>query len=490
LCEDWEITPDRIVYRVRSGIYWAPTEDQIKRGVMKEAREFTADDWVNYMNMYLHSKWGRNISPWVEKIYAEGNSVVIEAKKSMSWYFFYQISYEDRPQMYSPETIAAGAGEWKNIIGTGPFMFDEYVPGAYMKYKRNPNYWRTTTINGKEYQLPFVDDVTLPIIPDLATRAAALKTGVIDFFRLVPSTQWDMLDETAPELEKATFSTAKGVGFDCRMDIKPFSDLKVRQAVMVGVNRAEFASLYHAEAVPENLTNWWPIFPTHPSYIPLGEYPEDYQRLWSYNPTLAKQLLTEALGPPDANGIYFKTTMLVESEPRELDAASLLKDQLAKIGIDVELDVKDRTAYTLALNIYLDKPGVPPEWTGMVWKSAWVSVGPFIDVTSSWTQNYTSYGPTNYMMWHDELNEEFTVLIDKAAAELDPGKQGPYLQAAAKILAPHLVEIPATLPPDRMYWWPWVKNYSGELTLTDDARISEMVALMWLDQDLKAKMGY
>jgi peptide/nickel transport system substrate-binding protein len=43
--------------------------------------------------------------------------------------------------------------------------------------------------------------------------------------------------------------------------------------------------------------------------------------------------------------------------------------------------------------------------------------------------------------------------------------------------------------PEASYWWPWVKNYYGEACVLDKA-IAPVLARAWLDQDLKAKMGY
>jgi len=42
----------------------------------------------------------------------------------------------------------------------------------------------------------------------------------------------------------------------------------------------------------------------------------------------------------------------------------------------------------------------------------------------------------------------------------------------------------------RMYWWPWIKNYYGEATITDDGGFYPLVTYMWIDRDLKAAMGY
>lgn len=58
MIDDWEISLDKITWHVRPGIYWAPTEDQIARGVMEEPREFTAEDLAEDTIRFIENPWG------------------------------------------------------------------------------------------------------------------------------------------------------------------------------------------------------------------------------------------------------------------------------------------------------------------------------------------------------------------------------------------------------------------------------------------------
>ena len=55
----------------------------------------------------------------------------------------------------------AGATNWKNGNGTGPFMLTDFVQGNSNTYSKNPIYWDKEKIGGVEYKLPFVDKVDL-----------------------------------------------------------------------------------------------------------------------------------------------------------------------------------------------------------------------------------------------------------------------------------------------------------------------------------------
>ena len=70
---------------------------------------------------------------------------------------------------------------WKNSVGTGPFMLTDWIPGSEAVYVRNPNYWMKDPIGpGKGNQLPYLDGVSIVILPDASTQQAALRTAKID----------------------------------------------------------------------------------------------------------------------------------------------------------------------------------------------------------------------------------------------------------------------------------------------------------------------
>ena len=57
-------------------------------------------------------------------------------------------------------------------VGTGPFVFKEFVPGSHAIFERNPNYW--------DKPKPYLDRVIARFIPDAVARAAALESGSVD----------------------------------------------------------------------------------------------------------------------------------------------------------------------------------------------------------------------------------------------------------------------------------------------------------------------
>jgi peptide/nickel transport system substrate-binding protein len=127
----------------------------------------------------------------------------------------------------------------RRLLGSGPFMVAEYKPRERWTLVRNPYYWRTG--------FPKADRLMVSILPDEASRLAALRDGRIDF---------------------STFSNpdiARLVGNDrrlvvsrqettnyFRMDLNavspksPFNDRRVRQAADLAIDRQAIADLVFA----------------------------------------------------------------------------------------------------------------------------------------------------------------------------------------------------------------------------------------------------
>jgi hypothetical protein len=87
-------------------------------------------------------------------------------------------------------------------------------------------------------------------------------------------------------------------------------------------------------------------------------------------------------------------------------------------------------------------------------------------------------------------NPEADVFIDKAVAEMDVDKAMLHVDAAFKLIMPDADRIPIAAAADGHFWWPWLKNYYGERNATDYTNPWPILAHVWIDEDLKAEMGY
>ncbi|GAH33890.1 unnamed protein product, partial [marine sediment metagenome] len=247
--------------------------------------------------------------------------------------------------LYAPEVVEAGAWDWDNLVGTGPWMVKEYIPGSVFAYERNPIFYDTTTINGVEYEIPFADELLIPIIIDESTRIAALRTGVIDYMggeiSQVPLWYEDTLRRTCPDLkiERLAGSQCNFIQFiqEITGRVHPLvSDRDIRRALMIGLDREAIATAVWLKAD----THSFPVSSLAPGFTPFDELPASAQELFTYDPDLARQMLTDA-GYPEG------FTLIIAAEAEDtiwVDTLTMVKDQWAKIGVTADLRLMEKAA--------------------------------------------------------------------------------------------------------------------------------------------------
>ena len=83
--------------------------------------------------------------------------------------------------IYPPEVIQqhGDAKDWRNLVGTGPFMLTDHVEGSSLTYTKNPNYWGYDA-KFPENRLPYIDRLRVLEMKEEATRLAALRSGKLD----------------------------------------------------------------------------------------------------------------------------------------------------------------------------------------------------------------------------------------------------------------------------------------------------------------------
>jgi len=460
LAESWEMPDDTTyIFHIRKGVYW-----QDRPGVMS-AREVTAEDIAFAKNRLYQSPRCPGYYDNVEGATAlDKYTVEIKLKKydtnwvmSGAWGYF--------QGLYPPEAVDAGLGDWRNAVGTGPFILADYVSGASLTWERNPAYWGTTTVNGKEYKVPFVDRMVWPIIVDESTRLAALRTGKCDMNQAVSWRDEEGLAESNPELILHRWIATTGSVYACRYDVEPFADLRIRRALNMAIDRqAIIDSLYGGNAVMLSFpfSSEWPT----DLFTPMEELPEAAQELFTYNPEKAKQLMAEA-GYPDG----FKAEIVCTSG--WVDGVSLVADYWSELGIELELNVVEYGVYYSVMR-------------GKTHKHMYaMSKGcgdPFavLNVIGC---------PGQY--WNPAMFDDpyYTETYEQAEAEPD--------SVEAKKLLKHLnayilEKAPYVIMPTGYvysYAFPWVKNWYGETTNSTRAP-GAILATLWIDEKLRKEMGY
>ncbi len=470
LAESWEI-PDAntIIFHLRKGIHW-----QNKPPV--NGRELVADDVVYSFTRNLAkpaSYHSGRMGPWFKSATATDKyTVVVKGADSEAYrtaMMFQELS--DRFNIAPREVIQqyGDMNDWKNVVGTGPFIVVDAVAGSSATFIKNSNYWMKDPITG--YQLPYVDKVIFLIITDASTRLAALRTGKIDCLGLYKTEiNWEngeILKKTNPDLKWVRSLSSQDIPY-LRVDMKPFDDIRVRQALHMAIDYQAIArDYYHGNA------DW--AFPVAPvpefagAFTPLEKLPKSAGDLYQYNPAKAKQLLTEAGYP---NGFKFS----ILSNKDQVDMLSIIKDYLAKIGVNMELDQKDMTVFTTMSRASVKKYdyAVMASYTPKsFYEGLYFKPGDPLD-----------FAAVNDQFLNDRLAKVWAFENIGNQAEID---------RLMKEYALHMIEqayvIDPPFPYSYVFWQPWLKNFFGEYSL-GLANYQGQGRYVWVDQELKKKMGY
>ncbi len=294
LAENWEVTGNQIIWHLRKGVMW-----QGKTGVMA-AREFVAKDAELALKRYMVSpKSSVGRFNWADSLTATDKYTLVLQYNAFSADWAYLLGWGWATQIEPPETVAApngGASNWQNVTGTGPFALTDYVTGSSLTYIKNPNYWGTAKVGGKEYKIPFVDKMVYLIIADETTRLAALRTAKVDISMGVSWKFKETLTKTNPELLTYHILSQSDWLVSMPLDKKPWGDIKVRQAMSMALDRAAISKNPEWEPTDKPMLVNYPMGASYPEsvFTPLEKLPPDVAEQFTLNIDKSKKLLADA----------------------------------------------------------------------------------------------------------------------------------------------------------------------------------------------------
>jgi peptide/nickel transport system substrate-binding protein len=301
----------------------------------------------------------------------------------------------------------AGAAAMTSAVGTGPFKIADYVPRSHIRYVKHADYW--------ERGLPYLDEVTLEIIPEERARMAGLRSGQVKYALVGPEAAQRLKGDRSLTILASAGPTQRVTGLNTTR--KPFDDLRVRQAIALAVDRqAAIDTVLSGEG---RLTG--PMPTGHGAWaIPPDRLP--YQR----NVAKAQELLAEA-GYPNGFEMTIKTS---RDYPTMLGTAFILADQLSQVGITPRIEQLEWGALVTAIealdfDLYTGGTGFLPDPD---------------DYFSALASSGHGGGAPRAAAWE---NARYDELVEQARAVLDPTQRKQLYDQAAGIL---LEEAP-------LIWW-------------------------------------
>ena len=463
LAESWKWTdPLTLEIKIRKGVKFPA-----KPGVMAE-RELVAEDVIYSFNRQNNSP--KKIPTYfdhIEKFEATDKYTVVMKLKEFNSEWDYRFGWGYYSGIIPKEVVAAGAGNWKNVNGTGPFMLTDFVQGNSNTYTKNSIYWGKEKIGDKEYKLPFVEKVVFRTIKDEATQHSALRTGKLDIHESVRWQAVEELKKSAPQLRWSKWLDTNGVFLSMRVDTKPFDDIRVRRALNFAVNKqAIVKEFYNGNAELF-------AYPQHPDYVgyyePLEAMPASIKELFTYDPAKAKKLLAEAGYP---KGFSFKV-QVCSCQPDHMELLPVIGAFLEQVGVKLEIQPMEYGAFLSAMTSKKNEVG-------------YMMRNGHTNPTTTIRKSFVKAQVWNPSQWSDE---EFDKKMAAVYLERDEATR----QRMLKLMTREIIDKAPYiwLPTPHLYtaWWPWVKNYGGELR-AGAVRPGPIYARIWIDQDMKKKMGF
>ncbi|WP_320194461.1 ABC transporter substrate-binding protein [Agrobacterium rosae] len=206
-------------------------------------------------------------------------------------------------------------------IGTGPFIFEEWKRGSYVKLKRNPNYWQAG--------LPHLDGFIARFVADSASATIAVETGEADYATDVSFGDLERLRQD-PKLAVDVYTDAylnNAAVFEFNLENPILAKKEVRHALAHAIDRNFINdAIFYGTAKPAG-SNIPAIFTAYNDEAPFN-YPFDLAK--------ANALLDQAGYPKGADGTRFSLRLAFLPSDVFRKTSEYLRSSFGKLGVKVE----------------------------------------------------------------------------------------------------------------------------------------------------------
>jgi peptide/nickel transport system substrate-binding protein len=296
----------------------------LRQGVMfHNGREFVAQDVVDNIARAQDESIGHYLAAYFGPT-IDGTEVIDQYTVTITYTTPYALKREDLAALFIlPKEAMADIAT--NPVGTGPFKFVSFAPGDRLELTRFDDYF--------EEGLPYLDGVTVRVLPDAQARVANLQSGDVRLIEGLAEADVSRLTEdsalqVAHTIEGGTWRT---VVLNTRRE--PLDNTLVRQALSYSldrekINQLAFFGLSPVTQVRYAPDNFW--------------YYEPAATMYTFDLDQAKALLDEA-----GVGNGFTTTIAVSEAalPGSKALAQVWSQDLATIGVTLEIVEKEQNAF-------------------------------------------------------------------------------------------------------------------------------------------------
>ncbi len=386
--------------------------------------------------------------------YAQSGPLSVTITMKNPWVTFpFTLAEQQISFVTAPSMLNAPNGGTDNPVGTGPFVFKEWIPNDHFTATANPTYWRPG--------LPYLGSVTFKPIPDEQARAQALQSGTIDMLHSVdPSAiksfrgnrQWSYTNNVgtmvgSPALNMVMLNVAKA----------PFDDANARKVLAMGTSGAAYAKIID-QGVNTPSTG---IYEKDSPYYTNVPYPK-------YDPAKAKKA---AAAYKKQKGAALSFTLNVLATPQGIRQGEYYQQVMKNIGVAVTLK-------TMQQNVLINDA-----LFGTYQATAWSQFGGMSpDLNYVWfsTETLNKTGISVNLARNDDPQIEQAFLTGMASTD-----RNTQVQAFAKVNQRLAVDLPYIWL-DRTSWAlvskPNVQNWNNPKTPSGGAALGQEQGIWWLTQ--------
>ncbi len=285
----------------------------------------------------------------------------------------------------------------KHPVGTGAFFLKEWKLGQKVAFARNKNYHHPG--------VPFLDNVVFEIGQEPTVALFRLQRGEVDILGDgIPPARFVQIMKDAKYKDMVVEGGQLQTGYvTMNVKVKPFDNVKVRQAVNMAINKQRIVTIINNRAVVANQ----PLPPSMPGY-------DNNYKGYPFDQKKAKSLLAEAGYPKGFETEIY--VMNVDPNPR---IAQAIQQDLATIGI--KADIKNQSQATVIA------AGGEADQAPMIWSGgmAWIAdypdpsnfYGPILGCGGAVT------GGWNWAWYCDEEIEKMAIKADSMSKAGDEAKR-------------------------------------------------------------------
>ena len=343
--------PYTVICHIRQDVYWQNLPPV-------NGRQFTGSDVVQHYYRMLGLGGGYKMNPYYSSVttWTPLTSVVLTDKFTVTFNWVpgtspvsiltvMQANGAD-DIIESPEAVTAYTTatqpiltNWKNAVGTGPYIIQDFVDSSSLTYVANPNYWEHD-LRYPQNKLPYYAGTKTLIIASNTTAMAAFRVGKIDGMGF--SNPQDALNllKANPALKVIQIPQGNELTLDPRNDVAPFNNVNVRIAFQHAINIPLIASsFYSGYAIP------WPASLTE-NQMGIGgwgcayqDWPQATKDEYTFDTALSKKMLADAGFP---NGM---TTDCVLESDANTDLYTIVQAELLVVGVNMSIQMMDPASW-------------------------------------------------------------------------------------------------------------------------------------------------